>query len=171
MHIHNVQSNNYKSYNSPTFGILKISESAQKWINSRWADSVESQKINAWQKELAETRQFDLVIHSNEIFNKLWMSIEGKSSSWLGEDCRAPLHVIEEPVDNRLFVYGEDILFSYEEPTDYSLKFNTNKEAVSAYNTLKKYQDSKPVNIIDEIAWAVDSVKILEQGTGYTIIN
>jgi len=38
---------------------------------------------------------------------------------------------------------------------------------MNAYNTLKKYQDMQDISTIDKIAWAVDSVKIMEQSLEY----
>ena len=161
MQVQIIQSNNYQHYGSPAFGTLKVSENAQKMINSRYDSSV-SQMIGTWKKELDSTKHWNLNIF--EICDQLWMAIESKNS-YSKSDCEAPLSVSVKPESNTFYVYGRCI--GGGGYVWYRPEFPSHKDAENAYNTLKKYQDmqdtDKDIDTVDKIAWAVDSVKILEQ--------
>ena len=169
MQVHTIQSNNYTSYNSPNFGKLYLTEPAEKLIKS-WEGAAEKlQKIDIWKNELAETKNFDLEI--DELCKRLFITIKSKNSDW--QSCEAPLRVDNEPKNKKLLVYGIDLLDCGDWVT-YSLKCTSDVDAKEAYNILKAYQDDPSISTINKIAWAVDSVKVLEKGTtakSKTVIN
>lgn len=159
MQVHNVQSNNYTSYNSLNFGKLNLTEPGEKLIKSLPEGAEILQKIDIWKNELAETKFFDLEI--DELCKRLFITIKSKYSDWMS--CEAPLKVSEayddEPKGKKFSAYGTDLLDCGDWVT-YPLKFATNKDAETAYYTLKRHHNHFPIN---NVAWAVDSVKILEK--------
>lgn len=169
MQVHNIQSNNYTRYNSPKFGALYLPTTRQTLLDIYHLSEESLRKIDIWKNELKATKNFDLYMH--EGFNELWMAIS--SNNYFYPDCKAPLYVFDEPENNALSAYGIDIfdcddadISNCDNRIWYPLKFSSHEDAINAYNTLKKYQDNKDTcTIDDEIAWAVDSVKILEKGT------
>ena len=160
MQVHNIQSNNYTSYNSPKFGALNVTKAGEKMINSWYGKDAVWQKINIWKEELAKTKYFDLEI--DELCNGMWLQINDKDGGhW---NCEAPLRVEDKPKGKNLCVFGTDLIDCGDWVT-YPLEFASVKEAENAYNTLKKYQHDHSRPTLEEIEWAVDSVKILERGT------
>ena len=157
MQVQIIQSNNYQHYGSPAFGTLKVSEGAQKLINLKQNSAV-SQMIDTWKKELDCTKHWDLNIL--ECCNKLWMAIESKNN-YSKSACEAPLMVHAEPENKIFYVKGRCI--GGEGYVWYRPEFPSHKDAENAYNTLKKYQDMQDIDTINKIAWAGNSVKIMEQ--------
>ena len=160
MQVQTIQSNDYKRYNSPNFGELKVTEGAQKIINSWQKDSI-SKAIDTWTKELNNTKHWNLNILEN--CGKLWMALESKNN-YSKSDCEAPLSVSAKPESNTFYVYGRCI--GGGGYVWYRPEFPSHKDAENAYNTLKKYQDmqdtDKDIDTVDKIAWAIDSVKFME---------
>ena len=155
MQVHNIQSNNYTSYNSPNFGKLILTQSGETLIKSYSEGAEILQKIDMWKKELAETKFFDLEI--DELCERLFISIKSISSPW--QCCEAPLKVYNQPKGKKFVAYGTDLL-DCGDWVSYPLKFATNEDANAAYNILKGHHNHFPLN---EVNWAVDSVKILEK--------
>ena len=155
MQVHNIQSNSCTSYNPSNFRALKLTQPGEKLIKSYSEGSEILQKIDIWKNELAETKYFDLEI--DELCKRLFITIKSKCSDW--KSCEAPLKVCDEPKGKELLAYGTDLLDCGDWVT-YPLTFATNKDAKIAYNTLKGHHNHFPIN---EVAWAVDSVKILEK--------
>lgn len=162
MHVHSIQSDNYKSYNSPKFGELNVTEAGTKMINSWYGSEAVWQKINTWKKELVNTERFNLTI--DELCNGLFMLIEDKTSNY--RSCEAPLRVCDEPQGKEFWAFGTDLI-DCGDWVSYPLEFKSCQEAEEAYTTLKKYQHGHSMPTIKKIEWAVNSLKILEKGTGY----
>lgn len=161
MQVHNIQlSNCNNSYSASTFKALNVTDAGYKMIKSWHGGGADVlRKIDLWKEQLANTKNFDLIIGA--ICNDLFMEIERKKPNLL--NCEAPLRVYDVPTGRKMLAYGTDLIDCGDWVT-YPLSFASDEEAIVAYQTLKKYQDDPNIYTINKIAWAVDSVEILEKG-------
>jgi hypothetical protein len=71
--------------------------------------------------------------------------------------------VEDEPKNNSFWAFGTDLI----DPGDwvsYPLEFDSSEEAENAYATLRKHQHDGSMPTLELLEWAVESVKILDQG-------
>lgn len=164
MQVHNIQSNNYNLQNSPNFGELKISESGMKFLKSNIKNPEKFTYIETLKQKLANTKYFDLVI--DKYGNDLYAHINSKNSI-IKYGCEHGLHAHKILEDNALHVYGTDQL-DVGDWVSYKLNFNSNHDAITAYNKLNEYssgcnyEEWDEAEIINELDWAVYSTELLE---------
>ena len=156
MQVQTIQSNNY---NAPNFGTLQVTKEGRKLIKSWSGRANVWRHINMWKKELADTKYFDLQFDG--LCKNLFPIIKSKNP-YDTCNCEAPLRVYDEPEGKKLYVSGTDLI-DCGDWVGYSLKFKTEKDAMNAYHTLKKYMHGYSMATIEKMQWTVDSVKILEQ--------
>lgn len=163
MQVQNINSNNYKCYNSPNFGVMRVSDFTNTWLKSRYSNAPEKlAKLDIWEKELANTNFFNLSVEDAGRY--LWMGIMSKNPK-VRRNSEAPLYVFREPKGCKLDVYGTNICDT-QDSIWYGLEFVSEEQAQNAYNKLKGYKENeKKLGLapLEQIEWAVDSVKILEQ--------
>ena len=177
MQVQNINSNNYnKNYNSPNFGVMRVSDLTNTWLKVHYNNAPEKlAKLDIWKKELANTEFFNLDVE--DACKDLWMIITNiKNRLVIGKEiktyrnCEAPLYVFRGPEGCKLDVYGCDICDT-QDSVWYGLEFASPQEAQNAYTKLNGYKENEkflgPLDPLEQIQWAVDSVKILEQAFAY----
>lgn len=157
MFISPISVNSYKQ----SFGELKITDKAQKILESTLSPT-QLESVNTWKDELGSSKHFDLEI--SDICDDLLITFKNKKNPQMASEL--PLRAWQQKGDTIIAVASN--ILDCSDYDVYNLKFKNANDAIGAYGALKSCEyDYHSRTNFDEISWAVDNMKILEETFDY----